>query len=211
VPGAVLATSGMLLLVYALVRAPGAGWGSARTIAGLATAAALLVAFAAREMRSRNPLFPFSILRIKGLAAADATQLIAFAGFLSMFFFLTLYMQDVLGYSPIQAGAAYLPVTGGIIVSAGASSRLLTRIGTRPVIVAGVPHRRRPHPRTAHRGPPPRGRAHRRLPPGSPGRQHLPARRRAHRPPCRQHTRTGTRTRPRTGAHRGHGPIHSYL
>jgi MFS family permease len=137
VPGAVLATSGMLLLVYALVRAPGAGWGSARTIAELATAAALLAAFAANEMRSRNPLFPFSILRIKGLAAADATQLIAFAGFLSMFFFLTLYMQDVLGYSPIQAGAAYLPVTAGIIISAGASSRLLTRIGTRPVIVAG--------------------------------------------------------------------------
>ena len=66
------------------------------------------------ELRSRNPLFPFSILRIKGLAAADATQLMAFAGFISMFFFVTLYMQNVLGYSPIEGGSAYLPVTVGV-------------------------------------------------------------------------------------------------
>ena len=70
----------------------------------------VLAAFAVNELRRRNPLFPFSILRIKGLAAADATQLIALAGFYSMFFFITLYMQNVLGFSPIEAGAAYLPV-----------------------------------------------------------------------------------------------------
>jgi predicted MFS family arabinose efflux permease len=74
----------------------------ARTIAGLASAVLLLVAFVVNERRSRNPVFPFSILRIKELAAADATQLMAFAGFISMFFFVTLYMQNVLGYSPIE-------------------------------------------------------------------------------------------------------------
>jgi EmrB/QacA subfamily drug resistance transporter len=138
IPGAVLVTAGMLLLVYALVKAPDAGWGSRHTIGELSTAAVLLIAFLVVQARTRNPLFPFAILRVKGLAAADATQLIAFAGFLSLFFFLTLYMQDVLGYTPIQSGSAYLPVTAGIIVAAGVSAQLVPRIGTRPVIVAGA-------------------------------------------------------------------------
>jgi EmrB/QacA subfamily drug resistance transporter len=138
IPGAVLATTGMLLLVYALVRAPQQGWASARTIGELAAAGLVLAAFAVTELRRRGPLFPFSIFRIRGLAAADATQMIAFAGFVSVFFFLTLYMQNVLGYSPIRGGAAYLPVTAGIVVAAGISSRLFARIGTRPVIVAGA-------------------------------------------------------------------------
>jgi predicted MFS family arabinose efflux permease len=88
-------------------------------------------------MRARNPLAPLSIFRINGLAFADATQLIAFAGFLAMFFFLTLYMQSVLGYSPIQTGLAYLPVCFTIGIAAGISSQLLSRVGTRPVIIAG--------------------------------------------------------------------------
>jgi MFS family permease len=138
IPGAVLATAGMLLLVYALVRAPQQGWASARTIGELTTAGLVLAAFAATELRRRGPLFPFSIFRIRGLAAADATQMIAFAGFVAVFFFLTLYMQNVLGYSPLRGGAAYLPVTAGIAVAAGISSRLFARIGTRPVIVAGA-------------------------------------------------------------------------
>ena len=137
IPGAVLATAGMLLLVYALVRAPQQGWGSARTIGELATAGAVLAVFAVTELRRRDPLFPFSIFRTPGLAAADATQMIAFAGFVSVFFFLTLYMQNVLGYSPIRSGSAYLPVTVGIAVAAGISSKLFARTGTRPVIVAG--------------------------------------------------------------------------
>jgi EmrB/QacA subfamily drug resistance transporter len=138
VPGAILGTGGMLLLVYALVRAPQQGWASARTIGELTTAAALLAAFALLEVRRRDPLFPFSIFRIKGLAAADATQMIAFAGFVSVFFFLTLYMQNVLRYSPIRGGAAYLPVTVGIAVAAGISARLFARTGTRPVMVTGA-------------------------------------------------------------------------
>jgi EmrB/QacA subfamily drug resistance transporter len=135
--GTILATGGMLLLVFTLVKAPDQGWGSARTIAELAGALALLVAFVVNERRNKNPLLPLSIFRVRGLAAADATQLIAFAGFLAMFFFLTLYMQNVLGYSPIQTGAAYLPLTFGVGVAAGVTSQLLARIGTRPLIVGG--------------------------------------------------------------------------
>ncbi|CAI7973757.1 Puromycin resistance protein pur8 [Frankia sp. Hr75.2] len=137
VGGAILVTGGMLLGIYALVKAPDTGWGTARTIGELATAGVLLAAFAVNESRVRDPLFPFSILRVKGLAAANATQLIAFAGFLSMFFFLTLYMQNVLGYSPIRGGSAYLPVTAGIVLAAGVSSQLMPRVGTRPIIAGG--------------------------------------------------------------------------
>jgi EmrB/QacA subfamily drug resistance transporter len=136
--GAVLVTGGMLLLIYALVRAPEVGWASAHTIGELATGGVLLVAFVGNELRHRNPLFPFGILRINGLAAANAVQLIGFAGFVSTFFFLTLYMQNALGYTPVQAGSAYLPVTVGIAIAAGASAQLFTRTGARPLIVAGT-------------------------------------------------------------------------
>ncbi|MBF6177756.1 MFS transporter [Nocardia otitidiscaviarum] len=136
--GALLGTGGMLLLVYALVRAPEQGWTTAVTLACFAGAALLLAAFIGNELRHRNPLFPFSIFRVRGLAAADATQMLAFAGFVSMFFFLTLYMQNVLGFSPTQAGAAYLPVTVGMGIAAGVSAKLFERVGTRPVIVAGA-------------------------------------------------------------------------
>ena len=136
--GAALATGGMLLLVYALIKAPDVGWGTGRTLGMLAGAAALLALFLANERRHRAPLVPLDIFRVKGLAAADATQLIAMAGFFSMFFFMTLYMQQVLGYSPIQAGAAYLPVTASLAFAAGGSSQLFARLGTRPVIVAGA-------------------------------------------------------------------------
>jgi EmrB/QacA subfamily drug resistance transporter len=136
--GSILATGGMLLLVFTLVKAPDQGWGSGRTIAELVGAVVLLVAFVVNESRVPKPLMPLSIFRVRGLAAADATQLIAFAGFLAMFFFLTLYMQNVLGYSPIQAGASYLPLTVGVGISAGISSQLLARTGTRLLSVAGA-------------------------------------------------------------------------
>jgi EmrB/QacA subfamily drug resistance transporter len=136
--GAILATGGMLLLVYAIVKAPGVGWGKARMIGELAGAMALLAGFALNEQRHRNPLFPFSIFHIRGLAAANATQMIAIAGFYSMFFFITLYMQNVLGYSQIQAGSAWLPTTFGVAIGAGVCSQLLVRTGTRPIIVAGA-------------------------------------------------------------------------
>jgi EmrB/QacA subfamily drug resistance transporter len=137
-PGAILSTAGMLTLVYALVNAPATGWGSARTITELAVAAVLLAAFVVNERHRRNPLVPLTIFKIKGLAAADTTQVIAQAGFYSMFFFITLYMQNVLGYSPIAAGAAYVPVTVGVGISSGIATKLVARTGARPVLVAGL-------------------------------------------------------------------------
>jgi EmrB/QacA subfamily drug resistance transporter len=137
-PGALLGTGGMLLLIYALVKAPVSGWGSAATIGELIGAGALLTLFVGNEARHREPLVPLSIFRIKGLAAADATQVLAIAGFYSVFFFVTLYMQDVLHFSALRAGAAYVPVAVIVAVGAGGSSGLISRIGTRPLIVAGA-------------------------------------------------------------------------
>jgi EmrB/QacA subfamily drug resistance transporter len=136
--GAVLATGGMLLLVYALIKAPDQGWGSTRTVVEIVAAVALLAAFVVNEQLSPNPLMPLSIFRIRGLGAANVTQLIGVSGFLSMFFFITLYMQNVLGYSEIKAGSAFLPVCAGVGVAAGISAKLFARVGTRPVIVAGA-------------------------------------------------------------------------
>jgi EmrB/QacA subfamily drug resistance transporter len=136
--GAVLVTGGMLLLVFALVKAPIEGWGSARTIGELAGAGALLAVFVLNELRQREPLAPLSIFRINGLGFSNLTQLMAFAGVLAIFFFLTLYMQNVLGYSPIQTGLAWLPLCFAVAISAGVASQLLSRVGTRPVIVVGA-------------------------------------------------------------------------
>jgi EmrB/QacA subfamily drug resistance transporter len=136
--GAVLATGAMLLALYALIRAPQVGWNTARTITELAGVGLLLALFLANERRHSNPLVPLSIFRIKGLAAADATQIIAMAGFYSMFFFITLYMQSILHFSPTKAGAAYVPVTVCVAISAGVCSKLFARTGTRPIMVAGA-------------------------------------------------------------------------
>lgn len=137
VPGAVLATGAMLLLVYTLVEAPEQGWDAARTVLGLAGTVLLLALFLVIEKRSGQPLVPLSIGRVPGLLAANMVQLTAIAGFLSMFFFLTLYMGTVLGFSPIMTGLAYLPVCILVGVSAGVGSQLIARIGTRPIIVTG--------------------------------------------------------------------------
>jgi EmrB/QacA subfamily drug resistance transporter len=136
--GAVLVTAGMLLLIFTLVKAPDAGWGATRTVAGFGGAGVILAAFVGYEMHQSDPLFPFSILRIRGLAAADITQIVAMAGFYSMFFFITLYMQNVLHFSKIGAGAAYLPATFGVAIGAGIATQFLAKSGTRPVIVAGA-------------------------------------------------------------------------
>jgi len=136
--GSVVVTGGMLLLVYALVKAPDQGWGAARTWGELAGAGVLLASFVVIERRAPEPILPLSIFRVPGLAAANLTGLIGFAGMLSMFYFLTLYMQNVLGYSPVAAGAAYLPLTVGVGIGAGLGSKLLSRIGSRAVISAGA-------------------------------------------------------------------------
>ena len=136
--GAVLVTGGMLLVIYAFVSAPNVGWGATETIGELAIAGVILAAFVGNELRARNPLVPFSIFRIKGLLAANLTQLISFSGMYSMFFFLSLYMQQVLGYSPTHTGLAYLPLTAGFMISAGIVTPLLPRVGPQPVIATGA-------------------------------------------------------------------------
>ncbi|MEY9858751.1 EmrB/QacA subfamily drug resistance transporter [Catenulispora sp. GAS73] len=136
--GAFLVTAGMLLLVFGLVKAPDQGWGSSRTILELAGAGVLLVVFIINERFSRDPLLPLSVFRIRGLVAADVTQLVGVAGFISLFFFLTLYMQNVEGYSPIRAGLAYVPITVAVGIGAGSAPKLIAKVGTRPVVVTGA-------------------------------------------------------------------------
>ncbi len=138
VTGALTVTAGLTVGVYAIVDAQDAGWGSAQTIALLALAVGLLVVFAITETRSRQPLVPFRIFKLRALRSANATMLLFGGGMFSMFFFLTLYMQQVLGYDALETGLAYLPLSGGIIISAGIASQLVTRIGVRPVFVSGL-------------------------------------------------------------------------
>jgi EmrB/QacA subfamily drug resistance transporter len=135
--GAVLVTASMLLLIFTLVKAPDEGWGAGRTIGGLAASAVLMAAFVVNEQRRAHPLVPLSIFRVKGLAAADATQMIAWAGFWSMFFFVTLYMQNVLGFTQLETGLSYVPVSVGIGVGSTMTTKLFARTGTRPIIVGG--------------------------------------------------------------------------
>jgi EmrB/QacA subfamily drug resistance transporter len=136
--GAVLITASMVLLIFTLVKAPAEGWGAGRTIGGLAASVLLMAAFVVNEQRRAHPLVPLSIFRIKGLAAADATQVIAWAGFFSMFFFVTLYMQNVLGFSPLRSGLSYVPVSVGIGVGSTVATKMFVRAGTRPIIVSGA-------------------------------------------------------------------------
>jgi len=136
--GAATVTAGLSLLVYAIVDAESAGWGSSQTIGLLAAAAALLAIFTAIELRSEAPLVPFSIFRKRTLTGANVVGLMLGGSLFAMFFFITLYMQQVLGYSPIKAGVSYLPLSIAIILSAGLASQLVTRIGFKPVLAAGL-------------------------------------------------------------------------
>jgi EmrB/QacA subfamily drug resistance transporter len=136
--GGVTVTAALVAAVYAIVKAPTAGWGSAQTIGLLALGVALLVAFAVIEQREREPLMPFSIFRVGSVGGSNVIGLLTGAGLFSMFFFVSLYMQDVLGYSPLHSGLSYLPLAFSIIVSAGVASALTTRIGVRPVLAGGL-------------------------------------------------------------------------
>ncbi|HEY5187696.1 MAG TPA: MFS transporter, partial [Solirubrobacteraceae bacterium] len=138
IPGAVTVTAGLALLVYAVVEAVNVGWGASRTILCLAGAAVLLIAFVAIEMRQSDPLMPFSIFRLRTLRGANIVGLLIGMSLFSMFFFISLYLQDVLGYSPIKTGVAYLPLAVGIILSAGGASQLVTRLGFKTPLIAGL-------------------------------------------------------------------------
>jgi EmrB/QacA subfamily drug resistance transporter len=136
--GAVAVTAGLSVLVYAIVDAADAGWGSTQTIGLLALAAGLISTFVAIELRSHAPLMPFRIFRLPTLTGANAVGLLVGASLFSMFFFITLYMQQVLGYSAIDAGLSYLPLAVMIIVASGIASQLVTKIGFKPVLAMGM-------------------------------------------------------------------------
>jgi EmrB/QacA subfamily drug resistance transporter len=138
IPGAVTVTAGLALLVYALVDAVNVGWGSTATIAKIAAALALLSVFVLIERRSRSPLMPFSIFRLRTLRGADVVALLIGMSLFSMFFFVSLYMQQVLHYSALKAGLSYLPLAFAIILSAGAASAAVTRFGFKPVLITGL-------------------------------------------------------------------------
>jgi EmrB/QacA subfamily drug resistance transporter len=137
--GAVLITSALSLLVFALTQANRVGWGSAQTIGILIASAALHVAFIAVEHRSQAPLVPLGIFtRLRTLTGANVVSFLVGGLTFAMFFMLSLYMQQVLGLSALQTGAGYLAVALTAIVSAGVAQALVTKVGVKPVMIAGV-------------------------------------------------------------------------
>ena len=136
--GAITVTGGLVVLVYAIVKAQSFGWGSARTVGLIAAALALLAAFVAIERRSKAPLVRLSIFRVRTLTVANIVLLLVASGLFGMFFFASLYVQEILGYSPLKAGLAFLPVTGGIVVGAGIAQQLIKRIGIRNNALIGI-------------------------------------------------------------------------
>jgi len=138
VPGAVLVTGGLTVLVYAITQANDYGWSSLETIGLFAAAGALLAAFVAWEARASQPLMPFSIFRLQTLVGANIAGLIMGTALFAMFLMLTLYMQQVLGYSPLRTGLGYLAVAGTAIVWSALAAQLVTRVGVKPVLVAGM-------------------------------------------------------------------------
>jgi EmrB/QacA subfamily drug resistance transporter len=136
--GAVLVTGGLSTAVYGITQANDWGWSSGTTIGVFAAAVALLAAFVVRETRAQDPLMSFSIFRIKTVAGANIAGFILGTALFSMFLMLTLYMQQVLGYSPLKTGVAYIAVAGGSIVWAMVAQMLVTRVGVKPVLVTGM-------------------------------------------------------------------------
>src|SRR5437868_416450 len=136
--GAVAITLGTIALVFTLIKADTWGWSSARTLGGLALAAALVAAFVIIERRHDDPLIPLRIFSNRGLAASDATMLAIAAALFGVFFFCTLYLQQALGYSALKTGVAYLPLSLSIIVASGIASRFVDRFTPKPVLATGL-------------------------------------------------------------------------
>jgi EmrB/QacA subfamily drug resistance transporter len=136
--GAIVGTGGLVALVYAISEAPQYGWGATRTIGVLAASAALLVAFVAIERRTRAPVLPLSIFRLRTLSGANAAGLLWGASFFAFFFVGTLYMQQVLHYSALQSGVAWLAASVTAVALAGLSQRLVTRGGGKIVMAIGM-------------------------------------------------------------------------
>ena len=137
-PGAITVTAGLVVLVYAIVKAEDFGWGSGRTLGLAAIALALLAAFVIIERRNRSPLIRLGIFRVRSLAGANSVLLIVVGGLFAFFFFSSLYVQQILGYTPLEAGLAFLPVTVGIGLGAAIAQQFVKRIGVRTTAGVGM-------------------------------------------------------------------------
>jgi len=136
--GAATVTGGLMLLVYTIVKAQQYGRGASETLLLGETSLVILAGFVVIEQRSRHPLVRLSIFRVRSLTSADLILMLLGAGMYSMFYFASLYTQDILGYDPLKAGLAFLPVSVGIIVGAVAAQQLIGRVGVRAVGTAGL-------------------------------------------------------------------------
>lgn len=136
-PGAVSITAGLMLLVYGLVKAPIHGWTSASSLTFFGLSALLIAFFIFNELSTRRPLVPFSIFRIRNVVGANLVQLPIIAGMFSTFFFITLYAQQVLGYSPVKTGLSFLTIPFVIAIAATNVPRVIQKIGFKPILVVG--------------------------------------------------------------------------
>jgi EmrB/QacA subfamily drug resistance transporter len=136
--GAVTVTGGLALFVYAISKAPDVGWGSARTILLLIASAVILAVFLAIELRGRAPLMPYAIFRNRSLSAANVVGFVMGMVIFANFFLLTLYVQQILGWSPLKTGVTFLATAGTTVIWAGAAQALVTKLGPRPVMTTGL-------------------------------------------------------------------------
>ena len=134
-PGAILVTGGLMTLVYALVKAPALGWTQHTSLTFFAISIIALTLFVINENRAKHPLMPLRIFKIRNLAGADSLQILMAAGMFSIFFFTTLYLQDVLGYSPVKTGFSFLVIPVIIAIAATNVPRLVQKIGYRPILI----------------------------------------------------------------------------
>jgi len=136
--GAVTSTVGMTSLVYGFIRAASDGWGNHTALAAFAGAVVLLGAFLVNEARARQPITPLPLFADRGRSGSYVTRLLLVAGMFGMFFFLTQFVQDILGFSPLRAGISFLPMTAALFAVSRLSPRLVARFGGKPLMVAGL-------------------------------------------------------------------------
>ncbi len=138
IAGALMSTAGMSALVYAFIRAASSGWADRLTLASFAAAAALLAAFLVNETRSPQPITPLRLFADRSRSASYVARLLLVAGMFGMFFFLTQYVQEILRFSPLQAGIAFVPMTAALFTTSRLAPRLIARFGPKPPMVAGL-------------------------------------------------------------------------
>lgn len=138
VPGAILVTGGLIGLVYALVEAPAWGWTSFNTIGLFALSIVLLISFIVNESKAKHPLMPLSIFKIRNVSAANLMMVPVMAGLMGMFFFVSLYVQGTLQYSPVLTGLSFLPIPIIIGITSTYAPRLVGKVGFRPLLITGT-------------------------------------------------------------------------